>query len=771
MAVFRVVNNYYTDILDTINVSVIKHGNDFEAGWNALNKMALVKKLGSTMVKLERVQDTDVHYWQSQLRTYKFYMAILITILICIFISYGFFFYLNYNRWRDEKIKFEELSRIGIVYVMILMVIFSVFFLIIFNLSFSCKQFKAQIIKNQEDDFPRFQNLLLNTPNGQVLNMALKYIGYIEKGSYEHAQQILNGMKKNIKNMKKNRDKSPGEDDGPCDASSVIDFDSLNTYYCTLSQINSATINQASSSPLLINDIHDCLKTFYDNGNGYYILKLNVVASSNIFTLREFRRIMNYYYFLTLKKSSNQNTKIVEENQKKIIYAIIIKPVKDKTIPEFMSNQNLEIITIDEIAKKIAPYDFELTKFSEYINTELSSSLGSSPSKEQIQFISDFTKRVIAEVYNKQQSSLKNIVGNVPGSKFYTPDEFLVNLNDMSYQDFMEGLEIKYLQEAMTMFYDRISSSKDNNSLDDLNYEGNRSTTLYMYFMSFSIASIVLGWVYYTFFTWNGERVEMDKRHTEELQGQQDEEVIGKVGVRHKKEWVNLIIKLAIPTAAIFFIICLIFSAYLKKRDTFSYNQEIIEANTSDFKSSINDLYQKINDLNGKVSQPLNHISTIDSIQDDDKFEIFSLLKVMVDKFEKCNYVLEAAKNKFPFPYSEVTVDLFMIGTLLAGVVYITSSFKPGEKWEQLKEWKELLNALENGSAVQDLPKAEKAKREAACHDKDIEGIVFTLKVVFFIFIFMFLLFYSSKLLASSAEFKHGIYNSNYYDKSQCYDE
>ena len=50
MALFKVVSNYYTDILDTINNSYVKNGKTFDSAFNNLNKLT---KNGYTIIKQE----------------------------------------------------------------------------------------------------------------------------------------------------------------------------------------------------------------------------------------------------------------------------------------------------------------------------------------------------------------------------------------------------------------------------------------------------------------------------------------------------------------------------------------------------------------------------------------------------------------------------------------------------------------------------------------------------------------------------------------------
>ena len=61
------------------------------------------------------------------------------------------------------------------------------------------------------------------------------------------------------------------------------------------------------------------------------------------------------------------------------------------------------------------------------------------------------------------------------------------------------------------------------------------------------------------------------------------------------------------------------------------------------------------------------------------------------------------------------------------------------------------------------------AKIEKECHAEDVDAIVFTIKVIVFSTIIMFLTFYTVTIMESAGEFRMGLYNSVYYEESRCY--
>ena len=66
---------------------------------------------------------------------------------------------------------------------------------------------------------------------------------------------------------------------------------------------------------------------------------------------------------------------------------------------------------------------------------------------------------------------------------------------------------------------------------------------------------------------------------------------------------------------------------------------------------------------------------------------------------------------------------------------------------------------------------SEKLKSIGICHDEDMESITYSIKIIFAIFIVLFLIFYSIKIITSANDFKLGLYNSAFFEESKCYKE
>ena len=842
MAAYRVLSSYYTDLLDMINIPYGKSQN-FETAWNSLDKLTVVKLMANTMVKLDRLQETDRMYWRSNRTSFIFYiviMAIVMVIIASMFGWFGFMRYIEYTKQRDASDPYPcawgDLMKSLFFYILMYIIVFAVLYLLILNFDFVVKQSNAQLQKNK-DDFNMFKGFLISIPNGQLLDQALLYIGYLYKGNIGYANQVLTDIKAEITLV--NNQQQNGQ-------TSSLDLTALNTYSSFLSSITTSNINQSATSPQLLSDIHDCLQSFFDNGNGYYNLKVNIVSVNNVYTLREVRRLTNFYYYLTLKKSSDNDPQIQTANDHLLINQVIIQPIITLGLESILSSESNEVNLINNIVTTLTPYQIDLSKYSDYFITELEIALALTTSKTvtssviqaegnsfanslnssqnnvsyqeqgkhilnqliqnahvntpnntgvcngkssdpnlvtiessptQSSFMTNLYNRITTEVYIKQQTSLRSISGtNKVDNKYYTPYGFLLNLNNIPYEDFKEGCDVQYLSQIIGSFYNRISNAKYNYSLDDINYQGHKAKVLFQQFMSMFMIILALAYAYFVFSWFNAwgkkrkvQKEELEKYEEKYEEGDESGQKGKKLKTQHGRESINMCIMFGIVSAGCFFIFTMVYSSYEKRKSIFEYNIEIIESNTSDFKDSINQLLAKMNEFDSVASKtPLDYIGNIPCIKDIDKFEVQTLLLNIIDKFEKCNYILETSKNKFPFPYSELMIDIFMIAVILGGVAYLSSNFKIGEKYAQIMEWKQLVFDLENGITAEAV-KLDHVIREAVCHDNEMDNIAYTVKVIFFVFIFLFLLYYSVKLLESSNGFKTGIYNSAYFDENQCY--
>lgn len=804
MALYKVVSNYYTDILDTIRKAcndkfpgVLELTNEqvYTAINDKIDKLFLIRKLSSTAVKLENLHKSQVEYWKTQSKTYALYILILMTILISALLV---LMYTTYNECVEiiNIQKFDvlnDISKVIIRNLIILAVIYTLYSMLSINLRWARTRAIAQ--KNKiDEDFLKFQTILFSGSNKSILSPFLTYVGYTQLNNELEASKIKSNLQNKIR---ENNTNNP----------------TINQYISFIQAITTITHDSELAKLRqtdIMTDILNNLTNFYNKGRGYYDLKVSVVSSSNVLTFREINRIMNYYYFLTLKKSTDQDLELSQANIQKLITEIIINPINNYGITNLMTNQPDYLKMINMIAADIMPYNIDLSKYSKFINDALSSKLTGTVTAEQTTFITNLFQLLNKEIYIKKQASLGNIIPNniKNAGRFYSENEFIDNLDGMVYLDLSEGMNIQYLEHIMESFKNRIDAAEGKNSLDDLNYDDNKFHAIYSRFILLFMIIIGLIFVYFLL-SWihdlqvmragNADRADIKKQELKNL-NEQRQVAIDILNGKDSKDkalkdkalkdierltsdikkvvedstrshyGVNLGIRLLVPTGLFLFLISIVYSKYIRTGDINRYNQEIASNNTSEFFASITSLNKLFKEeINPGITNKLTHIKDLTVITDAQKFKFFDLAKNMIDKFEKCNYVREASKTKFPFPYAEVSIDVFMLIIIILAIVYITGSFAPGATFNDIIALKKIRNQVNDGVLGLDVPMEEQLIKHEQEHGDNIQTIVISIKVIFFTIIIMFLVYYSMKVLTSSSDFQAGIYSSTYYDNSETY--
>jgi len=233
---------------------------------------------------------------------------------------------------------------------------------------------------------------------------------------------------------------------------------------------------------------------------------------------------------------------------------------------------------------------------------------------------------------------------------------------------------------------------------------------------------------------------------------------------------VNFAVRVTIPVFVVLFLIVLLLAYYKKSKAVHDFNVDLIETNTNALKAATEELDSKIDLLDAAIDSGDKYkaIGKITAIDENYKRSIYNDLQIIIEKYEKCNFILEAQKNKIPFPYAEFAINGFMIFVTVLCILYVYMQINPMRRLKMIKE----LNKKLAESLIADKTRIKVMKKEleylVQCHEDDIDAIVFTLKVVFFIFIITFLIFYSTKVINASNEYQSGLYNSSYYDTSTC---
>lgn len=428
---------------------------------------------------------------------------------------------------------------------------------------------------------------------------------------------------------------------------------------------------------------------------------------------------------------------------------------------------------VSRIATNVKKFDINLMNNSKYIlgKLEETGKFDSDSNSLVIEMLSAID-RDVAQKKLSEESTYKQESINY---RFLQLDQFIAELDKITYNDLKTGLNYKFYSEILDRFYFSVSSSiyaKDRTS-KDIYFTSEKRFKIAKITIIFTIFILLLGLIYHII-SMNEEFKYYKIAKSERLSSNAVKALPAHEVKLLKKDYidenVNIWIKSIVPVAAMFFFICLLVSFYKKAKAKFRFNKETIDANTAELRSSINDMKTLFEDLDTTISagQRTQKILNIKQIGIDEKTSLYEKLKVIIDKFEKCNYVLQSQKNDLPFPYAEVITDGFMISVILIALVYVYGSINPLERVKDIK----VLNTLKEKGEYMDSDEgyANDLLTKAACHDASIDSVMFTLKILFFMFIVMFLIFYSTKVLSSTSEFEYGIYNSSYFEESICLD-
>lgn len=475
---------------------------------------------------------------------------------------------------------------------------------------------------------------------------------------------------------------------------------------------------------------------------------------------------------------------------KKQLYDIIILNVKGKLDTD-VDKMN---VAIDNISSELIVYNINISKYQEYILSELVKDLSAFETNSKLVLLTDTLSEIIKAVTIKQSLKTKKVE-----DIFINQADFDTLLGSINYHTFTNMLETEHLTLIIHKFYNKIGDSiaRKDNSLENIYFGIEKNLAMWKTIIIMTTVTIILVWLNFSIGNFElapylyvdiTKKMEDLTKVTSELREKMNSELDEKTkdtltAAFKSKEYeltllyreksnrlTNWIIRFILPLFVVIFVICMLFSVYKKELAKHDFNVNLIESNTNSLKVATEELRDKISTLNllVDVSDRRAKISTITAITKQHKHAIYDNIKTILDKYEKCNFILEAQKSKLPFPYSEIAMGGFMILVTFLCLLYTYAQLKPINRLKQIKE----LNKMNEESLIVDKKDLRMLKKDLeyliACHEDDIDSVIFTLKVIFFIFIVTFLIFYSSKVVNSSSEYYAGLFNSGFYESGTC---
>lgn len=440
------------------------------------------------------------------------------------------------------------------------------------------------------------------------------------------------------------------------------------------------------------------------------------------------------------------------------------------------------------LAEDLSKYKIRVSEHTTYILDTMIENNNGSMDKELLDYYKDVLKRVDNAIDIK-----KNVkeISDKSNKRFVDMTEFTKRIDDVIIDDFIDGTKIDYLTDIIKEFYEEVSGAIGSSNMIEpqkrhefnIFYKKQRQLSRTKLLVNFLIALIIQGYLYYmsTYIkklvakninsiisNAPSESVKEEKKDDNETEQELKRRESLTRRIQKDIYYFNNTIKVIITTLLVVFVISMILSYVRKNADIFEFNRETVERNTGELQSSIISLnnHIKIIQHNTKNVSNLRIADVPTAISNEDKSNIYIKLVKIIDSYEKCNYIINISKSALPFPYTEITMDAFMLVFTIVVLLHVFGKMNP---MKRLKDIKELYKLRENSIFKSDEELNSELEDRLKCNSVEIDTIAFTLKAIFFTFVIIFLLYYIHTIVETTGDFKNGLYNSGYFEESRCY--
>lgn len=428
-----------------------------------------------------------------------------------------------------------------------------------------------------------------------------------------------------------------------------------------------------------------------------------------------------------------------------------------------------ESLVIDVLADELSNYNINVRENTPYILDKIIKNTSGVVDEKLLIIYKNILVKLDQNIEMKKRMKRSN---EKVDQRFVTASEFTDRIGDISFNDVHQGLKTQYMYEILNDFYMEVSGAIGtsentgnpvNRTEHNIFYKKQRGFKLARWTIFMVCIIIALVFIYFLIGWIQGLRnIEYEKSllDPDAPNYKQLKYVVRTKKVNH---WIKMLILFSISV----FFMAMLYSYYKKAIDAFEFNKDTIETNTSDLLDVIMKLDTHMSVLKQSVGDNgYMRISDHMTINEEGKAEMFKGIVELIDKYEKCNYIINISQSYIPFPYTEITVDAFMIGASLLSFLYVYGQMSPLSRLQKIKK----LNKMgEDVAFMSDAEMTKLVDLEKACNDEEIDIISFTLKIIIFSFVFMFLIFYTVTIISSTGEFKNGLYNSSFFEESQCY--
>jgi NADH:ubiquinone oxidoreductase subunit 3 (subunit A) len=415
---------------------------------------------------------------------------------------------------------------------------------------------------------------------------------------------------------------------------------------------------------------------------------------------------------------------------------------------------------IEDVSMSLLPYKLNVITYQNYIVSQL---VKQNPdSKPHVEEIKDIVKRIHKTSTNKRQAVVTSLVKD--DKKFKDVDEFVTLIDDISFNELEDNLNVDYYAELVTGFYTTISENVqlEKSNLNNLFFERKKGLALWRIVVVMMIVLLVLLLVRFIMGLLDSKERIPKMKATREC----DEKYTEQDFMNRNTNWY---IQLVLSSIIAFFMISILISFYRKIKASFEFNIDIIESNTNQLKSLLGDFQRKFVEISESMNDMDREkkIGVNDNISKDDKQQLYDYVTRIIDRYEKSNFIIESAKSTVPFPYTEVTMYGIILVTCIVCVFVVFFTFAPLKHLADIKYMNKLKQEL---LFTKDLASfSDQLQSFSTCHNEEIDGLVLTMKLIFFGFLIVFLMYYSVTIISTSSDFKMGLYNSNYFDEGRSY--
>lgn len=459
-----------------------------------------------------------------------------------------------------------------------------------------------------------------------------------------------------------------------------------------------------------------------------------------------------------------------------IIMGVITRKVIPDAYAAFQAQNNKDArVTqlVNKLGTLMMNYDISLSANSKYLLETLNTKVPTSEDGIREEYMSVMrrvdelvlSKRAALEDATKQDAAL---------DKFLTMEEFNALLDKTPYSTLKKGMAVDFFKDILDKFYFSVSNAvyTQSKTSKDIYFGDEKKFKLARIALIMTVIIVISGLVYNTlstFMEWKIIRVAKaaNPRLDVKVDNKNERrEVLMAYGMQTS----HVVIKMVVPWAAALFFLTLLYSFYKKGVAKYRFNKDTIDSNTAGLRTALQELQGQLEDMDALVG-PTNMDKAMKDLpawNADERNKLYRLTTAIVDKAEKCNFILSTQKAELPFPYTEAIVDMFMLTVIIVSIVFIYGKINPVQRFRDIR----YLNKMKDRGQYDesDAGYQKEVSSKAQCHDTDMDTIIFTIKVMFYLFVVMFLVFYATKVITSTSDFEFGLYTSRYYEESKCYE-